>query len=77
MFKPEQAGTYTFEWTVSDAAGNSDKVTKTLVVSEKPDNNSNTWIWIVVGVVAAVVVIGAVVAVVVVKKKKNNYNTQA
>lgn len=77
VFKPEQAGTYTFEWTVSDAAGNSDKVTKTLVVSEKPDNNSNTWIWIVVGVVAAVVVIGAVVAVVVVKKKKNNYNTQA
>lgn len=76
-FKPEQAGTYTFEWTVSDAAGNSDKVTKTLVVSEKPDNNSNTWIWIVVGVVAAVVVIGAVVAVVVVKKKKNNNNTQA
>lgn len=77
VFKPEQAGTYTFEWTVSDAAGNSDKVTKTLVVSEKPDNNSNTWIWIVVGVVAAVVVIGAVVAVVVVKKKKNNNNTQA
>lgn len=76
-FTPEQAGTYTFEWTVSDAAGNSDKVTKTLVVSEKPDNNSNTWIWIVVGVVAAVVVIGAVVAVVVVKKKKNNNNTQA
>lgn len=75
-FKPEQAGTYTFEWTVSDAAGNSDKVTKTLVVSE-PEDNNNTWIWIVVGVVAAVVVIGAVVAVVVVKKKKNNNNTQA
>ena len=75
-FKPEQAGTYTFEWTVSDAAGNSDKVTKTLVVSE-PEDNNNTWIWIVVGVVAAVVVIGAVVAVVVVRKKKNNNNTQA
>lgn len=65
-FTPEAAGTYTFEWSASDAAGNPISVTKTLVVGEE----SSPVVWIVVGVVAAVVVICAVVAVIVIKKKK-------